>query len=304
MTDRRFTYAVVTPARDEAGNLARLATSMAEQILLPSAWVIVDHGSTDGTGAVAHRLADEHSWIRVVPVEGEPSPTRGGPIVQAFLAGLAELQETSGAFGDLPDVVVKLDADTSFQPDHFDRLVAEFERDPRLGMASSTCWEQEEGEWRPQHVTREHVRGAVRAYRRGCLRDVMPLEPRMGWDTIDEVKAQLRGWKTRSISGIPVYHHRVTGERDGRRRSWESQGAVAWYLGYRVPYLVLRTAFRARHDRSALGILTGWTRAGLRRDPRYPDREVRQFVRREQSLLRLPLRAREALGWQHRDSTP
>jgi glycosyltransferase involved in cell wall biosynthesis len=301
--NERFNYGVVTPARDEVDNLARLADSMIEQTTLPSEWVIVDHGSTDGTGSVSKRLAEQHDWIRAVMLDGEPTPTRGGPIVQAFMAGLAEMEGQSGALDGLPDVVIKIDADISFPPDHFECLVGEFARDPKLGIASSTCWELEGGEWRPQHVARHHVRGAVRAYRRDCLRDVMPLEPRMGWDTIDEVKAQLAGWTTRSVADLPFYHHRITGERDGGRRSWESQGALAWYLGYRVSYLVLRTAFRVWHDRSALAILKGWMRAGLHREPRYPDPEVRRFLRREQSLLRLPLRAREVLGWQRREST-
>jgi glycosyltransferase involved in cell wall biosynthesis len=301
----QLSYSVVTPARDEVDNLARLAASMIEQTALPSEWVIVDHGSTDGTGTVSKRLAEQHDWIRAVTLDGEPTPTRGGPIVQAFMAGIAEMQtkEQPGTFDGLADVVIKIDADISFPPDHFERLVLEFAREEKLGIASSTCWELEEGVWRPQHVARHHVRGAVRAYRRECLDDVMPLEPRMGWDTIDEVKAQLGGWTTRSVADIPFYHHRGTGERDGRRRSWESQGAVAWYLGYRVSYLVLRTAYRASRDRSAVAILKGWMRAGLRRDPRYPDPEVRRFLRREQSLLRLPLRAREVLGWQRREST-
>ena len=293
MNNRTLSYAVVTPARNELENLERLATSMAAQTVLPETWVIVDHGSTDGTGAAAEGLADLHAWIRVVSEPGEPTPTRGGPIVEAFMAGLAAIQTAPDSVDGLPDVVVKLDADTSFEPDHFERLLAEFEGELTLGIASSTCWELEAGEWRAQHVARSHPRGAVRAYRRECLRDVMPLERRMGWDTVDELKAQLNGWTARSVAVIPFKHHRATGERDGSRRSWESQGALAWYLDYRVPYLVLRTVFRAGRDRRAMAILSGWTWAGLRGDPRHPDLEVRRTLREQQSLLRLPLRARE-----------
>ncbi len=182
-------------------------------------------------GTVATRIANAYDWIRVVSVVGEPTPTRGGPIVEAFMAGFAAIQHESDSVEGLPDVIVKLDADTSFESDHFERLLAEFEGETALGIASSTCWELEAGEWREKRVARSHPRGAVRAYRRECLRDVLPLETRMGWDTVDELEAQLKGWTTRSVANIPFKHHRATGERDGGNRSWESQGVLAWYSG-------------------------------------------------------------------------
>ena len=46
-------YAVVTPARNEAAHLRRLADSLTGQALKPDAWVIVDDRSTDGTEALA-----------------------------------------------------------------------------------------------------------------------------------------------------------------------------------------------------------------------------------------------------------
>jgi GT2 family glycosyltransferase len=261
---------------------------MVEQTARADRWVIVDHGSTDATSEVAGELAGQHEWVSVVSIGGEAAPTRGGPIVHAFAAGLDALDE-------LPDVVVKLDADVSFGADHFERLLREFERDTTLGIASSTCWEEKNGSWERQRVARSHVRGAVRAYRRECLLGVLPLEERFGWDTIDELKAQLAGWQVRSINDLAFYHHRETGQRDGARRSWEAHGDLAWYLGYRPSYLLLRTAFRACSDPSALATLYGWARAGLRRQPRYGDSKVRSLLREQQSLAQLPLRAREVL---------
>lgn len=283
-----LSFAAVTPARNEAENLRRLAGSMVAQSKPAERWVIVDHGSTDATSQVAGELANEHPWISVVSIGGEAAPTRGGPIVHAFAAGLDAIDE-------LPDVVVKLDADVSFDPDHFTRLLEEFERDSALGIASSTCWEERNDSWQKQRVARSHVRGAVRAYRRECLLAVLPLEERFGWDTIDELKAQLNGWQVRSIDDLPFYHHRETGERDGLRRSWEAHGDLAWYLGYRPSYLLLRTAFRACSDPSALATLYGWVRAGLRREPRYANQEVRSLLREQQSISQLPRRAREVL---------
>ena len=284
------TYALLTPARDEERNLPRLAAAVLRQSVVPLRWVIVDQGSTDATSSIGGGLAAEHDWIRLVPAPDPGATERGGPIVRAFLVGLAHLDVE-------PDVVVKLDADVSFERDHFERLLAEFAADPALGIASGTCWEEGGGEWRPQHVTRSHVRGAVRAYRRRCLEDVSPLEERIGWDGIDEIKATVRGWRTTSLGGIRFYHHRPLGERERSRVSmWVAQGDMGHYMGYRPSYLVARTLFSAVRDPAALAMIWGYASATAGRRPRCPDAAARAWLRREQRLRALPVRALEALG--------
>ena len=51
----------------------------------------------------------------------------------------------------------------------------------------------EDGRWRERHLTGSTVWGATRAYRRACLDDGLPFEERLGWDGIDEFKANARG---------------------------------------------------------------------------------------------------------------
>ena len=48
-------YAVITPARNEADNLPRLAESLRSQSVPPLVWLIVDNGSTDATADIAVR---------------------------------------------------------------------------------------------------------------------------------------------------------------------------------------------------------------------------------------------------------
>ena len=52
-----MTYALITPARDEAENLRRLGQCLLEQTVSPAAWVVVDNGSTDDTVDVVRGLA-------------------------------------------------------------------------------------------------------------------------------------------------------------------------------------------------------------------------------------------------------
>lgn len=285
-----LTYAAISPVRNEESNLARLADCLCAQTVRPAAWVIVDNGSEDGTVRLGRDLARRHSWIRVASAAGELNAAPGAPVVRAFHAGVAVLDE-------IPDVVVKLDADTSFAEDHFERLLAAFTADPKLGIAGSVCLEYERDAWRPTYVTGPHVRGAVRAYRRECLEGLLPLPERMGWDSIDELKAQVDGWSTRLIPDVSFLHHRKVGERDtGRASRWRAQGSAAHFMGYRFGYLVLRSLYQARRDPRALAMITAYLGAALRREPVLQDERVRAQLRRQQRLAALRRRAREAAG--------
>lgn len=285
-----LSYAVVTPARNETENLRRLAGCLLEQTARPHAWVIVDHGSTDGTPSVAAELARGAPWTSVLTLPGERTPTRGGPVARAFVAGVNTLAHT-------PDVVVKVDADISFGPDYFEGLLAEFEAESRLGIAGGTCYEFEDGAWRPRHVTGGRVRGASRAYRWACLQDVLPLEDRPGWDGIDELKAVARGWRTASFAALRFDHHRKLGRRDqSRRQRLFEVGRASWYVGYRPSYLMLRALYKAKREPAALAMIAGYAAAAFRREPRCPDMLARAYLRGEQSFRALPLRVREVLG--------
>jgi poly-beta-1,6-N-acetyl-D-glucosamine synthase len=288
-------YAVITPARDEATNLPRLASSLTEQSIRPRAWLIVDNGSSDGTLELANRIASEHRWVRVLSVPGASSANRGAPVVRALQAGIAALSV------DPPEIVVNVDADISLDANYFEHLLGRFDADDSLGIASGSAFELEGGTWRQRHVTGTTVWGASRAYRWECLQEILPLEERVGWDGLDEFKANAYGWHTTAFEDLPFRHHRREGERDGTPwKARQNQGQAAHYLGYRAWYLVLRAFWQARREPSALAMVWGYMLAALRRDPRSQDEKGRAYLRRQQSLRTLRSRALEAAGRRHR----
>jgi biofilm PGA synthesis N-glycosyltransferase PgaC len=292
LSSSTLTYAIITPVRNEADNLGRLAACVAAQGIRPELWMLVDNGSTDQSLDIADRLAEKFDFIRAQAGRSDSAFERGGPVTRAFQRGLDALDA-------LPDVVVKMDADVSFEDDHFQQLLSAFRDDSSLGMASGSCYERddEQGPWRQRFGTSGSVWGAIRAYRRECLLDVLPLEEEMGWDGIDELKAQAHGWRTLTLLDLPFRHHRREGERDGSRyRAWHARGRASHYMGYRPTYLVIRAVHPARVEPAALAMLVGYVRAVLTRRSQYEDRRVRASLRRQQRLRNLPARRREALG--------
>jgi len=287
------THLIVTPARNEAENLTRLADSLISQAWRPSAWIVVDNGSTDETERVVRELAQEHDWIRFLSIEGEKTHARGRASVRAFNAGV------HGIAGDF-DLITNLDADVSFGPDYFDALRDAFGARPKLGIASGLCYEPAaERGWLPVFVTYPNLRGASRSYRQACLLELLPLEERLGWDGIDSVRANIRGWETATIPTLSYFHHRPTGARDRSRFSgWAEEGSVSYYMWYRPSYLVARTLYHVVGDRdpASAGLAWGYGRAALRRDPRHAEPGFREFVRSQQTLRQLHVRMREVRG--------
>ncbi len=283
----RLLYALVTPARDDAANLHRLARSVEAQTVPPTAWVIVENGSKDDTAQAAEALARRHDWVVVVDAPASRTIARGAPIVRAFHAGLARVPAV--------DVVVKLDADVSFGDDYFERILSAFAGDPTLGIASGAAYELEERVWVRRHMTGESAWGAVRAYRRPCLDAVLPLEERFGWDTVDAVKARLAGWRTTTLSDVPFYHHRPEGERDGYGSAWDALGRCSQFMGYRFSYQLIRTLHQVRRDPRAVRLMTAYLAARIRGEPQV-DADVVRYLREQQRLRNILARRREALG--------
>jgi hypothetical protein len=99
------------------------------------------------------------------------------------------------------------------------------------------------------------------------------------------------------LKDLPFRHHRREGERDGApHRARLAQGRAARFLGYRLWYLALRALWNARREPAALAMILGYVDAAARREPRLTDPTARAYLRRQQSIRRLPLRAAEALG--------
>ncbi|HWH92911.1 MAG TPA: glycosyltransferase [Baekduia sp.] len=285
-TNVALSYALVTPARNEAENLPRLAESVVAQTLPPAAWIIVDDHSDDGSLAWTQELAARHAFIQAVAWEGPNNGAvsegrREARDLHAFRAGLDALPAPV-------DVVVKVDADTAFEPEYFERLLAKFAEQPDLGIAGGGCYERENGEWVLQSTAASHPRGASRAYRWVLVQDIRALEPRMGWDGLDEVKASLRGYRTQQFPELVFHHYRPEGARERHRlRARAVSGRASWFMGYRPTFLILRALHRARKDPAALAMIWGYFAEAAKRTPQCADKEVVAALRKRQALQTL-----------------
>jgi glycosyltransferase involved in cell wall biosynthesis len=287
-------YVVITPTRDEERTVGTTLRSMIAQTVRPLRWVIVNDGSTDRTREIVAGYLAANPWIRLVDRADRGFRALGGGVVQAFNEGLAQA-------GDDWDFVVKLDADLAFAPDYFERMLRHFEQNPKLGMASGKTFLLRDGVKTLEWCHDEHVRGPAKMYARACFEAIGGLEAVRGWDMIDETKAQMAGFETRSFVEDELIHLRpIDGRQPHVLRSRYEMGRLYWYLGYHWLYHLVRSARSVVQDYprplGGLMLLAGYAAAALARAPRYDPRYV-AFVqarqRRRFSLSHLRQFARE-----------
>jgi glycosyltransferase involved in cell wall biosynthesis len=274
-------YAIVSPVRDEAEHLRRTIDSIAAQTHRPSLWVIVDDGSSDATPEIAAAAAAEHDWIRVHTRQARTSDGRGRgkPIVEAFNAGLADV--------DVPyEFVVKLDGDLHLPPHYFDWVASVFERVPRAGIVGGVGLVPDDGEWVPDAIGRHTVVGYAKAYRAACLEDIGGLQASMGWDGIDEYSARARGWSVHVLTELQILHYRRRGAAQAWWRARWDEGKGNAFMGYLPSFVLVRAAYRGIVERppvlGGIVLLGGWAWSRLRRAPQVPDAAARAELRSEQ----------------------
>lgn len=281
-------YTVVSPVRNEAQYLGFTIDSIRRQTLRPEVFVIVDDGSTDETGQIAKKAAMQFDWIRVVTRADCGFRKPGGGVVDAFYDGYAQIASTNW------DYVVKLDGDLSFAPDYFERCFARFQKDAKLGIGGGTVCKMVNGELFPESTVDPafHVRGATKIYRRPCWEQIGGLIRAPGWDTVDEIKANMLGWVTLTFPEIRVHHHRPAGQALGSWKDWVKNGLANYVAGYHPLFMLLKCVSRVSkrpYGLAAAGLCFGFLSGYFKHVPQVDDQEMIRYFRRQQ-MRRLTFR--------------
>jgi hypothetical protein len=99
-------------------------------------------------------------------------------------------------------------------------------------MAGGFCYIEKNGDWILENLTdKEHIRGALKAYRKETFKQIGGLKPAMGWDTVDELLCKFYDWKIKTDESLYVKHLKPTGANYSKTARYK-QGEAFYTLGY------------------------------------------------------------------------
>lgn len=256
-------YLVISPVKDEERYVERTLCSMVNQTRQPVRWIIVDDGSSDGTPVLIERYAQKHPFIHVVRnPQGQPRQP-GSAVIRAFNRGCEEARDLGVSY----DVIAKLDCDLSFEPDYFQRLLARFETDGRLGIASGVYAEMINGnDWSQIPMPTYHAAGASKVIRRTCWDAIGGFVLDRGWDTVDEIRAMTRGWRTTHFPELLMKHWKREGTGIGPLKTSMMHGEIYYLTGGGSLFFFLKIIHRLKLRPVGIGAMAmawGWLRIKL-----------------------------------------
>jgi biofilm PGA synthesis N-glycosyltransferase PgaC len=301
-------YVVISPARDEEQYIEKTIESMLQQTIRPAQWILVNDGSSDRTAEIIEHWAAKEPWIVAVhrttisandvPNSAEadavaPSGSkanrgrraRQAKEIEAFYEGYERITVTDWEF------LVKLDSDVGFESDYFERCLAEFHADSKLGVGGGVICHWQEGELQIETTPSFHVRGATKTYRRLCWDQIGGVLRGAGWDTIDEVKANMLGWSSRSFTQLKVVHYRFTGAANGAWQNAIKNGVWNYISGYHPLFMLLKCIKRLfeKPHLTSVGLFYGFLLGYIQRIPQIDDKDLIRYLR-EQQLRKLAFR--------------
>ena len=269
-------YYIIIPAYNEEDFMALTLQSLVEQTVLPSKVVVVNDNSTDKTPEIVLTFAKKHPFITLVNKKSDAIHLPGSKVIQAFHEGEKHIDDNY-------DIIVKVDADLIFPANYFETIINHFKSDETIGMVGGFCYIEKNNDWILENLTdKDHIRGALKAYRKETFKQIGGLKPAMGWDTVDELLSKFYNWKVVTDESLHVKHLKPTGASYNKAARYK-QGEAFYSLGY--GFLIttissLKLAMRKGKPLLFIDYLMGFWKAKSSGKPLFVTHDQAKFFRK------------------------
>jgi glycosyltransferase involved in cell wall biosynthesis len=269
-------YYIVIPTYNEEQFIGLTLQSLADQTVLPTKVIVVNDNSTDSTPEIVLAFAEKNPWISLVTKTSSAIHLPGSKVIQAFQKGLESIDEDY-------DLIVKVDADLIFPSNYFETIIQHFESDATIGMVGGFCYIEKNGQWILENLTdKDHIRGALKTYRKAAFKQIGGLRAQMGWDTVDELLCKFHNWKVVTDESLHVKHLKPTGANYNKTARYK-QGEAFYTLGYGFVITAiasLKLAMRKGKPFLFMDYLIGFWKAKLAKKPLLVSAEQARFIRK------------------------
>lgn len=267
--------AIIIPAHNEEQFIRLTLDSLISQSLLASKIVVVDDNSTDATFEIANSYAASLP-IQTVQTSSSAQNIPGSKVINAFNFGLSQLNI------DDYDIICKYDADLIFPSNYLARIVSRFRESEKIAMVAGHCTIDKIGNWEIENQNNpDHIRGALKAYRKECFEQIGGLKPSIGWDTIDEMLARFYGWVVVTVPDLHVKHLKPTGAAyNSKSKYLQGEAFYKMRYGWMLTFITAaKMAWNKKQIKLIPDYIKGYQFAKKKNLARLVTKEQGQFIR-------------------------
>ena len=198
---------VIIPVFNEQDFIKKSVESLIDQTIKPAEVIYVNDNSTDNSKNIIKNLIGKCEWIRVIDHKSFQEHVPGSKVIEAFNFGLKNLETQF-------DIICKFDGDIILPKNYIEKIIEIFNEKEKVGIAGGNLYVQKNGKWIYENIAaKTHVRGPIKAYRAECFNDINALKSSIGWDTVDVLLAQKKGWLIYTDKNLIVKHLKPTGQK-------------------------------------------------------------------------------------------
>ena len=271
-------YILVAPARNEEQFLPQVIDSVANSSVQPLLWLIVDDNSTDETPKIIKRSAIENDYIMLLSLS-ENSERSSFHYSYVCKRGFDTAIKLAVEKGMDWDYMILLNADTIVDPQYFEDIMFEMEKNPKIGIASGDVYLLKNGKVRAIKAPRDMPSGTARVWRKKCFYETGGYLLTYAPDSVSRVKAKLRGWKTVRFKEYNAYQLRQTSSAEGLWNGFKMDGNKAYYLN-KHPLLIFLNAIYFTTKKpyyTGIAFLYGYLISVFKRKEKIDDEEIRDY---------------------------
>lgn len=273
-------YIVVTACKDEGNNLSNLIQSVVEQTVRPVLWVIIDDGSMDKTPEIIKEVVEKHNWIKSIRLNSSKRDLGlhlANILNKGFDFAFDYCKKNRIEYGYLGNV----DGDLTLEHTFFENLIKEFEKDPKLGIASGGTKHIIGNRRVPANLQEDEPSGGHMLIRRECFEDCGGIPFSYATDSVLKAKAKIRGWSTKRFEENIAMEIRDVRSAEGYWKGFKHSGEESYYLNLHPIHVIvksLRYSFR-RPWYMGIAYLIGYLSSYIRRGKQINDEEVKRYFR-------------------------
>jgi len=273
-------YILVTAAKNEGENLPKLIQAVAEQTIKPVLWVIADDGSTDNTPEIIKEAMEKHKWIQCIRLNSKSNVRDIGIHLSWVMMEVTKFAtEYCKKNGIDYEYIGNIDGDMIIERAFFEKLMKEFERDSKLGIAGSGTQNVKGNKIIQQKRGKDEPSGGDMLIRRECFEDCGGIQLSCCWDSVLKAKARLRGWKTRRFEYVKAIETRIPGSENYWERGMHG-GESAYHLNMHPLHVTIKSMkllfFEKPHYRG-LAYMLGYIISFIKRKEKIADEEIQKY---------------------------